>query len=206
MFQLLLNSITCKSNIKLKLFKLKRRCSRLLFLEYYKMGWLYNRNWKTKESLVTHITLNFNFLDYSVKGEALYGLYKTADGFGITVCLLDKDGLEWGYKDMSESNGPVVYDCPEKFLKMSTNQEGYAPTWRQACRDKRQNKRTWSFVEGQKVRFTTDNLPPCLEGVCEWTTQKVTTLSHRPYWVIEGDSRRFRINSKLMFELQAVAL
>lgn len=57
----------------------------------------------------------------------------------------DRDGFTFGYKDMTESMGPVVCRCPEKILDMLTETESeYANSWRQRCRDRlllRQNNK-----------------------------------------------------------------
>lgn len=38
----------------------------------------------------------------------------------ILCCLLqNKRGYGWGYKDMSEMEGPFYYDCPLEFLDMA---------------------------------------------------------------------------------------
>lgn len=175
------------------------------------MGWLSSPRWDTKQAMVDHLIEGFKFLDHAVRGKVLYGLYKHGEGFpegfGIVVCLLDnfaEKGCppEWGYKDMGESCGPCVYDCPERILKQSTNMSSYAVKWRQACRDKRKK---WVFVNGQTIRFTAEALPSDLQGVQEWVTE-LRKQGSRFYWVIQGGGKTFRIQNKLMLEFKAVGV
>lgn len=177
------------------------------------MGWLSSPRWYTKQAMVDHLIEDFKFLDHAVRGKVLYGLYKHGEGFpegfGIIVCLLDNFAEKgcppkWGYKDMGESCGPCVYDCPERILKQSTNMSSYAVKWRQACRDKRKEK--WSFVNGQKVRFTAETLPSDLHEIREWVTELRTPIIGRPCWVIKGGNKVFRITNKLMLEFKAEAI
>lgn len=174
------------------------------------MGWLSSPHWDTKQAMVDHIVQNSNLIDHAVRGKVLYGVYKNGEGFpegfGIVVCLLDnfakKPHLpEWGYKDMGESCYPYYFDCPERILKQSTNMRENAVKWRQACRDKRKAK--WNFVSGQKVRFTAETLPSDLHEIREWTTELRTPIIGRPYWVIKGNFKTWKITNKLMLQFKA---
>ncbi|MFD1192845.1 DUF6927 domain-containing protein [Phenylobacterium conjunctum] len=56
------------------------------------------------------------------------------------VCLVrhnprDREGLVFGYKDMSESMGPCESECPARILNLLTATENtYALDWRARCR------------------------------------------------------------------------
>lgn len=56
------------------------------------------------------------------------------------VCLVrynprDREGLVFGYKDMSESMGPCESECPARILDLLTaTQNTYALAWRERCR------------------------------------------------------------------------
>lgn len=55
------------------------------------------------------------------------------------VCLLSysKDSYyNFGYRDMSEMEGPCFYNCPERILNLLTEPapNEYAQTWREKCR------------------------------------------------------------------------
>ncbi|MGO8847819.1 MAG: DUF6927 domain-containing protein [Methylocella sp.] len=57
------------------------------------------------------------------------------------VCLVaynprDREGYIFGYKDMSESCGPIESDCPDAILDLLTpTAHPYAQEWRARCRD-----------------------------------------------------------------------
>lgn len=53
------------------------------------------------------------------------------------VFMLDyrpKDSYDFGYKDMDESMGPYLHNCPEGILELLTpTDSGYANEWRERC-------------------------------------------------------------------------
>lgn len=131
------------------------------------MGWLISHDFSKKEQVEDLIKgwdiddsgRKQRCLGHSVRGNVLYAVFQqqqdgepVADAF-IVVCLLRKDrGYGWGYKDMSESCGPYVYDCPEKLFKLApvvTNED-----WRAQCRNKAASKKAApALVPGTVVRF-----------------------------------------------------
>lgn len=81
-----------------------------------------------------------------------------AETFAI-VCLIrynlrDKEGMIFGYKDMSEHMGPCESECPTKILDLlgPTDSE-YALAWRQRCRDHRAKQARPSPRDGDLIVF-----------------------------------------------------
>jgi hypothetical protein len=50
----------------------------------------------------------------------------------------DRDGYTFGYKDMSDSMGPYLYNCPKAILDLLTLEGAneYALQWRDKCRER----------------------------------------------------------------------
>ncbi len=54
--------------------------------------------------------------------------------FGAVI-LTERDGVQWGYKDMDETMGPVESRAPVQILEMlSLTTHPYANDWRNRCR------------------------------------------------------------------------
>lgn len=112
------------------------------------MGWLIG--WDSKAEVVAHLLAerdeNHVKQDHALVGNVLYVVYRRADkGYRyIAVFLIGTDGSRgarnWGYKDMDEGMGPCYYTCPERLLAQSDVNEGYAPKWREQCREARKAK------------------------------------------------------------------
>ena len=169
------------------------------------MGWLYLYSCPTKGDLVQNLVEDYKLIDYSVRGNVLYGLFPfnsvwLPDDFGtlfpvgdskqsaIVICLLDCDRSNpnypmWGYKDMDESMCPYSFDCPERLLAKSTVPD--TSGWRAACREKRKTK----LVEGQWYEFAT----PC-HGETRWQYLRQRRSFKRDimFWRSEG-GQEFRI-------------
>lgn len=158
------------------------------------MGWLISED-MTKAQQVAELVKGWSrpgggcrFLAHSVRGNVLYAVGQNFDRTTperfedrwIMVCLLRKDrGYGWGYKDMSESMGPVEANCPLKFLAMAPVAD---EAWRarvRATHEKRRQKSTkvepgmvFVFAEGYK-----DSLGSSLNGV----ESKIIRKSGRGY-------------------------
>lgn len=93
------------------------------------MGWTYSQNWTSKEAIISHCIDwgdKFTTLEHSVKGGRLWVLlqYNEGDKKGdvfVALYLLQKDGSEWGYKDMDDTCGPYYYDCPISFINRTVD-------------------------------------------------------------------------------------
>jgi len=75
------------------------------------------------------------------------------------VCLLDykpNNYLNFGYKDMEESEGPCYYNCPERILKLLTpTTNEFALKWREKCWERiKQRKARPKLCKGDLVEFT----------------------------------------------------
>ena len=59
----------------------------------------------------------------------------------ISVDIVKKSDNEWMHKSLSEADGPLYYNCPEKMLKASTDMRELAIAWRNKCRLYRKEKK-----------------------------------------------------------------
>lgn len=65
-----------------------------------------------------------------------------------------KDGMTFGYKDMSEEMGPVVNRCPKKILDLLTPTDNkHANDWRSRCRERLERRETSKLKPGDLIRF-----------------------------------------------------
>lgn len=64
-------------------------------------------------------------------GDRLWTVKSCGGKLIIVVYLLEKNGNRWGYKDISETEGPCYYDCPVEYLSLvpATNE-----AWREKVR------------------------------------------------------------------------
>lgn len=74
------------------------------------------------------------------------------------VCLLDhqpRDYLNFGYKDMDETMGPLPTRCPERILKLLTPTDNEtALKWRERCRENIERQKKWRRVKvGDVLEF-----------------------------------------------------
>lgn len=77
------------------------------------------------------------------------------------ICLIRhvpraKDGFTFGYKDMDETMGPCVCDCPDRLLDLLTPTDSQnALKWREKCRENnRKRKAQPKLVEGLVIRMS----------------------------------------------------
>lgn len=54
---------------------------------------------------------------------------------GCDLFQYDKSCSGWGYKDMCESSGPYVFNCPLSYLELVPCPGGYATEWREGVRE-----------------------------------------------------------------------
>jgi len=161
------------------------------------MGWLYG--WHTREALVEHlrdeVRPNHDLLAERSTHYArhlwmalrphrggppfvmLFLLARSGDGRGGDVL--------WGYKDMDESCGPVVVDCPLDLLAETPEPVGedqgaiWAREWRARVRANAA-RRVAKFSAGDRVS---------VEG---WIGSEYRVVGRRGRrWEIERDGRRF---------------
>lgn len=111
------------------------------------MGWLFSWDWSDRKAVVEHIVNDVKasgrYVDHSSTGNELYVVMRNnADDGQFIMCCRLKGGKQdgWGYKDMDESMGPFMYNCPERILKQSTCQHEHSIEWRERCRMIRKEK------------------------------------------------------------------
>jgi hypothetical protein len=122
------------------------------------MGWTYYyKNWKTiqeffeKQFRTDSENIKFTVLDSSlVNRQEAYAAIKYQDiesnkeyVFAATYLVRFNRGYyNFGYKDMDESCGPGMYNCPERIMKLLTPTESnYAIEWR---------KKMWEIINKRK--------------------------------------------------------
>jgi hypothetical protein len=92
------------------------------------MGWDYG--WKSKAALVEYLTKNAT--KFKLVGSHLW-LIKNYEGKPyIALALLSKSGGTYGYKALSEVEGPFYYSCPLSFL---AEVPVARPWWREKVRE-----------------------------------------------------------------------
>ena len=107
------------------------------------MGWCFLEG-QTKKALVNDLIRDESrekgirkVLAHSLRGNCLWTVVYVGYPVGKTrifihLDLLQKHGGSWGYKDLSEEEGPCYYNCPIKFLDQApvANEE-----WRESVRE-----------------------------------------------------------------------
>lgn len=115
------------------------------------MGWLFMSEMRSKSQLIAHLTgpgNGLNTLAKCLKGSTLWAVQAPSDRPGqafIACYLLGADQGAWGYKDMTESCGPVQNSCPVKYFDLVPDPGGFATAWRERCR-----ARTASMAQAAK--------------------------------------------------------
>lgn len=120
------------------------------------------------------ITYKHKVLKSTIKNNVYYAAVEVINSENnnrevfAAVCLLsqraDYPGMWYGYKDMCDTCGPVVADCPISILNLLTETDNEtANAWRKRCRDNAQKPNLSKLPTGTKIRF-----------VCPWdcTTHK----------------------------------
>jgi hypothetical protein len=91
---------------------------------------------------------------------------ETATTKVIILFLLGKSGGAWGYKDINESMGPLVYSCPLAYLDMvPESRSEFSQGWREKVREY-QAKRNMKLVVGDCVRLHDSYKPSDFRIVC----------------------------------------
>lgn len=129
------------------------------------MGWTFSTQWPDKSAMIKHLCdeqVLYTTIAKCVRGSALYAVHEAkskASGSWtriIAVYLLGSDvkrGGGWGYKDMDESMGPTVADCPPKYFELVPEvPNGYALAWRMRCIENAKRKSVKLHV-GDKIKL-----------------------------------------------------
>ncbi|QEA38628.1 hypothetical protein FGL86_05735 [Pistricoccus aurantiacus] len=120
------------------------------------MGWTIPHSMNSRDQLVEWLLREQNnpghceIIDHSRRGNVLYTVFRhlPKQYRFIVVFLLEgptpasrrAGDCSWGYRDMDESMGPFVYDCPERLLRQSDLQDDQAVEWREHCRRQRRER------------------------------------------------------------------
>lgn len=112
------------------------------------MGWNARDNWKTREDALAEIrrdlqsSPDFTVVQMQTTGSRLWYIAETPDGVRhIGLFLLRSGGPDgWACKCMSESAGPLYYDCPVTYLDKVPDPGGYATAWRERVREHHANR------------------------------------------------------------------
>lgn len=161
------------------------------------MGWLYMRSLAGYATPKPYLDAQFTYdrdtgcsrvIASSLVGRRTYyaavewipAASRAREVWGL-VCLVrhnprDREGLVFGYKDMSESMGPCESECPARILDLLTATENtYALAWRERCRSalarKAQNaakptpKPGDVVVLAEPLRFSDGRTFSCFEAV-----------------------------------------
>jgi hypothetical protein len=124
------------------------------------MGWLFG--WNDRRSLIKHLTEpkdNWGkTLVHCLVGNDLWCVHELADGERfIALYMLRGNRFQrdrWGYKDETESMGPIKDSCPLKYLEMVPEPPNeYGRRWREEvrafharCRRHVKKGEVWSLV------------------------------------------------------------
>jgi len=81
------------------------------------MGWLSNPRWKSKQEVLDLIADDIRSAGYSVETDGNW-LYAEKDGKPVDLiyCIVNKEGGEWGYKEVSVACGPYCYTAPLRLV------------------------------------------------------------------------------------------
>ena len=97
------------------------------------MGWSFG--WDTKKELVDYLRKNVNgkLVASSLRGTKMWSVWEKDGERFIVLDLIECDRRDksYGYKSMTESWGPVYYNCPLSYLDMAPTA---CESWREKVR------------------------------------------------------------------------
>lgn len=165
------------------------------------MGYLFTGN--TKQELVEELIDGDTQIvthKHSLRGNHLWAIQeaKQTNHTFIIVFLLEGDVEGWGYKEVTESMGPMAVDCPLNFLKMVPCPDStYARDWRVRVRAAatRKNQRQ-SMIKQARVGDTV-----VLEN--GYSPATVELVSTKPMIGGDGRGNRFRILPRMIERIEA---
>lgn len=105
------------------------------------MGWLFTEG-QTKRALIEHLVNGNGLATHKkcVRGNTLWAIqsnpkYPEHGKFIVCYMMGSDAGYGWGYKDVSESMGPVDDSCPVGYLdEVPMPADGFAGDWRKRVR------------------------------------------------------------------------
>lgn len=103
------------------------------------MGWSFG--WSSRAQMISEVEAGYMRSGYavldraSVLGAHFMAVEKGGISFVITM-LTQKNGGDWGCKEMSEDMGPTEARCPVRLLEVTSGLEGQGSAdWRERVRD-----------------------------------------------------------------------
>ena len=165
------------------------------------MGYLFTE--KTKQELVEELTGEDTQIvthRHSLRGNHLWAIQeaKKDNHIFIIVFLLEGNVEGWGYKEVTESMGPMAVDCPLNFLKkVPCPDSGYARDWRTRVREaaNRKNQKN-SMIKEARVGDT-------VVLVSGYNPASVELVSTKPMIGNDACGNRFRILPRMIERIEA---
>ena len=115
-----------------------------------------------------------------------------------------RDGLTFGYKDMSEEMGPYAWRCPVRILDALTPTENaHANGWRAKCREYHARRAALpKLAEGMRLRIANESVPT-IDGI---PLREVTVLraGTKPLFKVDGFGGYFRWPSWRQYNVEVV--
>jgi hypothetical protein len=132
------------------------------------MGWTYTNRDKsqTLRQFFAKEFTPYEVVDFAVYGfREAYAILRrpdTGETVGLVILLdrSNRDGMNIGYKDMSESMGPLYTNAPLRIIERlerdapltdANDPSGFARKWRGKCRETAYGKRTAKRLVGARV-------------------------------------------------------
>lgn len=116
-----------------------------------------------------------------------------------------RDGLTFGYKDMSENSGPYAWACPARILDLLTETDNqYANGWRTKCREFHARRAALpKLAEGMRLRVLNESVPT-IDGI---PLREVTVLraGRKPLFKVDGFGGYFRWPSWRQYQIEEAA-
>lgn len=83
------------------------------------MGWTFSRSVINKKDIISQVlTENGYITKHSVVNNEMWAVEeRPGKPKQIVLFLLSKQDGHWGYKDITEAQGPFYFSCPQKYLK-----------------------------------------------------------------------------------------
>ena len=175
------------------------------------MGWTSFSKWECernargnvdRRATMTHEVERYgdqNVVKAAMGGGNYYAVVRNVkrDEHYLLVCLTKVSGGEFWYKDMSDTMGPVYYDCPKSILDLADklcpcderyDPHGYAKAWRDKCREQiRVRNSPTAFAKCKPYEQVLWHIPKDSGITCGGTslagrTVKLTKVPRRRQW------------------------
>lgn len=115
-----------------------------------------------------------------------------------------RDGLTFGYKDMSETMGPYAWKCPLRILDALTETDDeYANGWRTKVREYHARRAAFpKLEEGMRLRVLNENVPT-IAGI-PLREVEVLRAGRKPLFKVDGFGGYFRWPSWRQYQIEEV--